>query len=251
VVVVSIGTAGVGDVLFAVAVGVLVGAGVGAAVGAVIALAKYGNLTSAASLRLILGSAFVGALVGASVGFIVGVGGVSAAFSADSLADWATHDLVTNVLIGAASGAAGAEVGSDPNDPNFGKNLFLGSAIGAGVGAVGAVSDGLSGVWEPIPWKPELIAGIVSIIGGADAGLNTANGFVCAKTGGVCLTDYLSPQTELSYNAQALQSGTTTQSLTDGATHGVPAWTFGGTSLGSPGFSLMNREDFNAYPTVP
>jgi RHS repeat-associated protein len=242
VVVVSIGTAGVGDIVFGVAVGVLIGAGVGLAVGAVLAYAKYGNLTSAASLRLILATTFAGELVGASVGFIVGAGGLGAAFSAQNIADWAGHDLIANLLIGAAGGAIGAEAGADPNNPDYGLEIFLGTAIGAGVGAIAGASDGLGNIWEPINF-PGWEAGLFSLYGGATGSFLTVNGYICKQTGVACFQDPgITPSTDISSSSSQ---------LTVERRRGVPAWSFDGTSLGSGTVSFINREHLDLYPLAP
>jgi RHS repeat-associated protein len=245
IVVVSIGTAGVGGVLlFDVALGVLVFGGLGLAVGVAIAYAKYGNLTSAASLRLILASTFAGELVGASVGFIVGSGGLSAAYSAQDIMDWATHNLIANVLVGAASGTIGAEFAANPADKNFGREIFLGTLLGAVVGGiVGAISDGLSNVWAP-DWS-NFINACFSLGLGAPGAFYLANGYICAQqTGGTCVPDpaFLQPQTDI---------GSGVYALTASRKQGVAAWSFGGTSLGARNVSFTDRDLMDMYPLAP
>jgi RHS repeat-associated protein len=243
VVVVTIGTAGVGDVIFGVAVGILIGAGVGLAVGVILAYAKYGNLTSAASLRLILATTFAGELIGASVGYIVGAGGLGAAFSANNLADWATHDLIANVLIGAAGGATGAVAGGDPNDPDFAAGVFLGTAIGIGTGLVAAASDGLGNIWEPIPF-PGWVSGLFSFYGGGTGSFFAVNAYTCKHTGKGCVdSSNVTPNTDMSTTSQPL--------ITQSLKQGVPAWSFDGTNIEGQPESFINRLQLDIYPLSP
>ncbi len=246
-VVVSIGTAGVGDAVFGVALGILIGAGVGLAVGTIAAYAKYGNLTSVASLRLILATTFAGELTGAAIGFMAGVG-LGAAFNANTLAVWATHDLITNVLLGAAFGSIGGIIGGNPADKNFARDLFLGTGIGIGVGVVAGVSDYLT-VWVVGAGAGSALegwlGGIISTLQ-ATASFYSANNYVCKQENGKCLAQ-IQPSTNLS-NGRTTSSTTTLSAVRES---GVPAWSFDGTILGGETMSFIGRDQLDMYPLSP